>query len=733
MRVDESGEFTGRWLFDGVILTAVEHQGKDLMYAGFGEAELTGLLDQLFADAERLDAAAVALSRAHAAPAAPIQLAVAIPWLSPTAEPPRAQTANWYLDQVRSRAEAAAWRHLTLYGIYYHREDVIDSAGDPVFVTRLNAEAHRRGLRTIWVPYFDAPHAWDGADLGFDVSNVQPGYAFRSAQYGGVVNGDRLYAVAAQSVRRGQAFEYEVSTAGETGPECWAAHQYLAVAQETGADRFPQVFFVGLQGDMFDEIGTPERAVGERRRCYADLADYLAGRAVPNLELGLPSPVDDASDGARRARWTAPEPQRLWAVRMDFVDDDASAPWRGRLEVSVEGPDGTHTSFAQRTGPGPLPPHQSIQVPLVRTPEDTVSALTIALGREAGSPWPNIERMVAVQHVMPVIANGLAGEMSSTTYPVQPGPWSDDAPTHLGYAGGKLTDGRVSADGHWNWPGAMGWNFYEGQFTVTIDLGQARQIGEVELVTHCDPAAGVAWPTGTAALVGLHQPARVTGISGFSGQAVGSSGACTLAVRKVPGSSSALAGRIVMPMSAVSGRYVTVVGRGSGWVLLDEILVKDTAGAVVSTGRPYCVTPKPSVPQGEQVANGDNCDRLVDTTITPRFAPQFAHLVDGIPAGKGGSVEVTWEQPRSVRQSTIWFTEPNPDYGVIVPAHVLGHWRDEHGSWHEGGEPAPITKGLCPHAILTPPPSAHVTGVRVDLPKVPGSTGWYMVSQVTAR
>src|SRR5262249_50090569 len=163
---------------------------------------------------------------------------------------------------------------------------------------------------------------------------------------------------------------------------------------------------------------------------------------------------------------------------------------------------------------------------------NTVSALTVALSREAGSPWPNIERLVAVGHIVPVIANGLAGERSSTTYPVQPGPWGDDAPTHLGFAKGKLTDGRVSSDRNWNWRGARGWNFYEGQFTVPIDLGDVRQIAGVELVTHCDPAAGVAWPTGTAALVGLHQPARVTGISGFSGQAVGSSGACSLSAHE---------------------------------------------------------------------------------------------------------------------------------------------------------------------------------------------------------
>src|SRR5262249_56991118 len=125
----------------------------------------------------------------------------------------------------------------------------------------------------------------------------------------------------------------------------------------------------------------------------------------------------------------------------------------------------------------------------------------------------------------------------------------------------------------------------EARFTVPIDLGEGGQIAGVELVTHCDPAAGVAWPTGTAALVGLHQPARVTGISGFSGQAVGSSGACSLSAHEVPGSSSALAGRVTMPVAAVSGRYVSVVGCGPGWILLDAVLGWCVVGAGVYTRR----------------------------------------------------------------------------------------------------------------------------------------------------
>jgi len=279
----------------------------------------------------------------------------------------------------------------------------------------------------------------------------------------------------------------------------------------------------------------------------------------------------------------------------------------------------------------------------------------------------------------------------------------------------------------------MGWNFYQGKFTVAIDLGAVRHVSEVDIYAHYDPAAGIAWPTGTTALVGLHSPARSTGIIGMSEPAVGSSGVTTRTDKPVAGSTTERVGTIVMKLANVPGRYVTVIGQGSGWILLDEIQVKDNTGAVVSTGCPYAVTPVPSVTQGTETAYGDNDERLTDTGIIPYFLPQYSQVLDGIPAGTGGTAQVTWVGERPVRTSTIWVTNPNPAFGVILPPVGVGQWRDQNGNWSSDGDVNLIADGASPHATMVLPFDAQVTGVRAILPPTNGSNGWYMVSQITAN
>lgn len=751
MRVGPDGDFTGQWLFDAAVITAVDHHDKDLMYGRFTGDELAQILDTAFADAARLDAAASALTADHGAPPAPLQVSITLPWLDPGnhslklpgrsttldlgVQSQRVQAADWYLDQIKSRAQAAHWQHLALYGAYYHREELLDATGDTSFAKQLNTDAHSRGLKTVWVPVYGTPHAWDAASYGFDVVNVQPGQVFRSPQYGGEANGGRLYAVGTEAVKRSQSFEYEASTAGETQLETWASRQYLAVAQDTGASKYPQVFFTGLRDDMFDLITTQNSSVGDRWWCYKDLADYLAGQTIANLETGLPWPLQDQPDGTRVVQWTPPAPIDLWALRMDFTDQDPKQPWRGRLTVKVEGPGGTRTSFGQRTGSAEMPPYQQVGVPLALSSagDSTVSRLTITLSREPGSDWPRITRLVAARYIVPLIGNGVTGEPSTSSYPAQSGPYADTAPTHLGFAAGKLTDGHVSPTGIWNWPGALGWNFYSGVFTVTVDLGQQRSVSEVELMTHYDQTAGIGWPVSPVALVGANAPARGQGLDSLTEKAAGSSGAPLRTAYAVPDQPLQQTGTVSMKLAGVAGRYVTVVSHCVGWCLLDEVRVKDTGGVLRSTNRPYTVTPAPSAEQGEQIPYGDNSERLTNNAVTPEFQPQFGRLLDGIPTVSGGTAEVTWTVPRTVRAATIWFTKPNQVYGVTLPSSVALMWRDGNGTWSRQRSFNVVADGASPHATLSLPPGTQVTGVRAVLPPIPGSYGWYMVSELTAR
>ncbi|GGP86506.1 hypothetical protein GCM10010278_76260 [Streptomyces melanogenes] len=92
---------------------------KDLMYGEFTGDELTGILDDAFADAAGLDTAATSLTKQYGTPPAPVQVSITVPWLNPNnhslqlpgwsttldlGDPDqRVQAADWYLDQSTAR------------------------------------------------------------------------------------------------------------------------------------------------------------------------------------------------------------------------------------------------------------------------------------------------------------------------------------------------------------------------------------------------------------------------------------------------------------------------------------------------------------------------------------------------------------------------------------------------------------------------------------------------------
>src|SRR6201996_6104358 len=579
MAVNPAGQYTGQWLFDAVILTTQTVDSQNIMYASLTGTDLSDLLKQEFADAAALDSAAAALAARYGAPPAPIKVAIALPWLSPkdtsvavggatynlTSSSARTTVATWYLQQVQSMAQAANWTELSLYGVYSQREDACAAWGDPAYLQAMNAKAHALGLHTVWAPYYDAPGAFSGASLGFDVTSVQPEYSFRDAQYEGTVTDARLYSAGTKAAGLDQSYEYELSSQGNSTTEEQVAHQYLAVAQATGASAHPQVFFTGLAGDLFDQVSGQSAVDASEWQTYTDLADYLAGQTISNTDLAIPwSPSTTATGSSQQTTWTPATAPILTSVRVDF-SDSAPGPWRGQVSVSVTGPGGTRKSYAVRSGSDTVnPAYDSVFVPLpaAASGNNTVTSATITISRETGSAWPTVLRVVGAQDDPPAIANGNSGATSTASPRVaQAGQYSDSQPTSAGYYAGKLTDGQVSPSGSWDWSGVMGWNSEGGPFEVTIDLGQPAAIGSVALVTHADQTAGINWPNNVSVAAGPCPP-QYTGITGQSCTPAGTSGQASLASQLVSGGSDAddTAGTITLPMSSVSGQYVTVTG-----------------------------------------------------------------------------------------------------------------------------------------------------------------------------
>gem|GEM_PF-5865951 len=753
MRVSASGTFTGQWLFDSVIVTTQDIDSQDIVSASLTGQQLSDLLAQEFSDAAALNSAAATLAAKYGAPPKPIQVAIALPWLSPqdksvtvsgttydmSVPAQRMTVTTWYLNQVKSMAAAAKWTELSLYGIYYQREDAISAWGDPAYIQSMNAEAKQLGLATIWVPYYDAPDAFSGASLGFTVTDVQPEYSFRDAQYEGTVNDGRLYSAGSKAAAQGQATEYELSSQGNSVTEEQVAHQYLAVAQVTGASAYPQVFFDGLASDLFDQSSAQAAVDASEWQAYTDLANYLAGQSIANTDLTVPWSPATTSAGALQQTWTPASPAPLTSIRLDFNDASAASPWRGQVTVSVTGPGGTRTAYAVRTGTDTInPAYNSVYVPLpaAANGNNTVTSATITLTRQSGSPWPNVLRVVGGVDDPPMIANANFGATSTSSRTIQAGSYADSAATSSGYAAGKLTDGKVSSSGTWDWSGVMGWNLEDAPFSVTINLGKAQAVGSVQLVTHSDQLDGINWPNDVSVSVGATCAPQNTGIPGQSCQPGGTSGQATLTSHAVSGGLDAgdTAGTISLPLTSVTGQYVTVTGICSGWCMLDEVQVLNTAGTVISTADTYTVTPVPANAPGTGLVYGDDDNKLTDGTIIGAFGPQFADAVDGLTTSSGGTVQATWLNPHSASSATVWITAASSAYGVIEPSSVTISWRNASGVWQAGVAVAPSTScGPSPCARLTLPAGAQVTGVKATFPGGGSAANWYMISQLSTQ
>ena len=458
---------------------------------------------------------------------------------------------------------------------------------------------------------------------------------------------------------------------------------------------------------------------------YSDLANYLAGQSIGNMEVGISWQPTTLIDGSRQQVWTPSSGSKPTSVRLDFNDSTSMQnPWRGRLTVKVEGPGGIRTAFAQRLGSDSINPYYNsvfVPLPVPANGDMTATRLTITMTRESGSPWPTLQRLVAAQYEPVSIASANFEEPSTASRVVQSGQYADSADTHEGFAVGKLTDG--------NGNGAMGWNLYDARFSVTLDLGSSQNVTVVSLTTHSDQTKGINWPREVAATAGACPP-HARGISGKSCAPLTSSGEATLTSQRTPGSVTSYSGTITLPITG-NVQYVTVTGLGSGWALLDVIEVKNNEGAVISTGKSYTVTPKPSVEPVYRLVYGDDSHKLVDGAVSGDFFPP---MDVGIPSNEGGNVESTWVSPRAISSVNVWLTRAVPDRGIHIPHIVTIQWRNQDRQWQAGAAVVPqVSCGPAPCAKQALPMGSQVTGVRATFPIQTTTKGWFMVSELSTQ
>ncbi|HLV81746.1 MAG TPA: DUF4855 domain-containing protein [Chthonomonadaceae bacterium] len=733
------------WLFDAFLfLIYTAPRSMDTLTGPTIRSDWQYQLDRWFAsgrDLAALDAAVEAAGASLGAPPSPREVILAIPYLNPSVKDfgdvegngksadlstleGREAVLQWYLGEARRRFAAAHFKHLHLWGFYWMREDM--PSGDEPIVRQAAHLVHAGGERFLWIPYFTAP-GWDHwRAVGFDVALMQSVYAFTFAHHG-QIRRNRLAVTATLARRMEMGAEIECGDIVREPKDRAYFRCYLAdgAAGRLGYQQAATAYYLG--DDLVEQmLASP---VPEVHSLYAALADYVAGRKVPNPDppqhwsatppaaaltndlLAPARPVRSAE-----TRFAAPTPVRNLDVFLD--DPDPSEVWTGSVQVEGMLPGASEWSpggWAVRTGADPIAERwQVLTVPVGQT----VIGLRVTC-RPFGS-----EGLPRIRALSPEI-----GETSANVrfhkglfcpyqfLPAPPATYPDD--------GRKLTDGILPEKGFLEGK-SVGWLWTDA--TVRFDLGRVRNVSRIEVYCQGGGFGAVNWPAFACAVLSA-QPAAPSGLAArgpfpFTTQWTLPDPVVIGRVRKPDDVDGHLPFVLSRPARA---RYVTLFLKANAWLMLTEVrIIAD--GVNVAPEGTYTLSPPPT-PNTDPKAWADDGRRLTDGVIADQTDPQG---LTGWDTGDWRDVVVDLGYSQPIRVVTAWSL-----YGgfaaIYAPSEATADTSDDGRSWQPMGKvsrPAVTEDGKTCHPLAYRIEAPSGTTARYLRVRVKRAQGWAMLSEI---
>ncbi len=166
----------------------------------------------------------------------------------------RIAACRWFIDLVRERFKEERFKHLSLAGYYWLAED--KNSGLTMLPT-LTDYVRSLGMKTIWIPYFNAPGAAEWREMGFDAAYYQPNYAFPRR----VVYRERLYQAVEFAKKHGMfmELEYDMHAVKASNPDPLCDDRlmdYMAVFTETGMADGPIAYYQD-EGALYEMKNSP--------------------------------------------------------------------------------------------------------------------------------------------------------------------------------------------------------------------------------------------------------------------------------------------------------------------------------------------------------------------------------------------------------------------------------------------------------------------------------------------
>lgn len=373
----------------------------------------------------------------------------------------RRKVLNWYIQQAIDRFNSYNFKHIELWGFYWDTESI---PSDEIAVSMASDLVHDAGYKFMWIPYYQAP-GYQLANQYFDITIMQPNYAFNDSTVDGKVGPERLEDAWELCRRNGFGIEMEIDT---NSPADVAVFQrYLS---------YGSVYRLGYQfevnGYFLGGLFVEEKYFSHDPRdvaIYEMLCDYVTGKPVANPDvyyltswdsspLELDAGTDDrisniliSANHAVLGDWSG-------VIAAEFYRDGA---WHEAGWLAVEA---DPTALFIRT----------LTIPTEGTAE------RVRLTVKQGTAFPNDAiRTVSFDHTRDRNQVNYCQGLSYTLTP-------DTANRPYDDNGTVLVNGNVNEWG-------LGW--WSRAARIVIDLGSVQEVDGLELYVKNDNAAGIALPT----------------------------------------------------------------------------------------------------------------------------------------------------------------------------------------------------------------------------------------------
>ena len=174
----------------------------------------------------------------------------------------RLAAVKWFAGELTRRFKEAGYSNLDLQALYWFDEDMIPSHG---LAELVRPYVEEQGLDFMWIPYFKARGNERHADIGFDITYMQPNHFFSAN-----IPDKRLDETCDFALRRGMAVEFECDSRAmsQSEPSFLPRMQaYIDAFERWGVwDSCPVAYYLGSQAllDMKNKPTPENQAITDR-------------------------------------------------------------------------------------------------------------------------------------------------------------------------------------------------------------------------------------------------------------------------------------------------------------------------------------------------------------------------------------------------------------------------------------------------------------------------------------